>query len=47
VTEHEAKYPKAAKALVTESDKLMTHVELAEHWTHVRTTDPMSRRSPL
>jgi hypothetical protein len=38
----EAKYPKAAKALATESDKLMTHFELpAEHWKHLRTTNPI------
>ncbi len=42
VTEHDAKYPKAAKALATESDKLMTHFELpAEHWKHLRTTNPI------
>jgi putative transposase len=42
VTEHEAKYPKVAKALATESDKLMTHFELpAEHWKHLRTTNPI------
>ena len=42
VTEHEAKYPKAAKALATEGDKLMTHFELpAEHWKHLRTTNPI------
>jgi transposase-like protein len=42
VTEHEPKYPKAAKALATESDKLMTHFELpAEHWKHLRTTNPI------
>lgn len=42
VAEHEAKYPKAAKALATETDKLMTHFELpAEHWKHLRTTNPI------
>ncbi len=42
VAEHEAKYPKAAKALATESDKLMTHYELpAEHWKHLRTANPI------
>src|SRR5512146_490691 len=42
VTEDEAKYPKAAKALAAESDKLMTHFELpAEHWKHLRTTNPI------
>jgi len=42
VAEHEAKYPKATKALETESDKLMTHFELpADHWKHLRTTNPI------
>ena len=42
VAQHEAKYPKAATALATESDKLMTHFELpAEHWKHLRTTNPI------
>src|SRR5262245_47359 len=42
VANHEAKYPKAAKALATESNKLMTHFELpAEHWKHLRTTNPI------
>jgi len=42
VAEHEAKYPKAAKALATETDKLMTHFDLpAEHWKHLRTTNPI------
>jgi transposase-like protein len=40
--EYEAKYPKAAKTLETESEKLMTHFELpAEHWKHLRTTNPI------
>ena len=39
---HEAKYPKAAKALATEGDKLMTHFEMpAEHSKHLRTTNPI------
>jgi transposase-like protein len=42
VAEYEPKYPKAAKALTTEADKLMTHFELpAEHWKHLRTTNPI------
>jgi transposase-like protein len=42
VAEYEAKYPKAAKALSTETDKLMTHFDFpAEHWTHLRTTNPI------
>lgn len=40
--EYEPKYPKAVKALSTESDKLTTHFELpAEHWKHLRTTNPI------
>jgi Transposase, Mutator family len=42
VAEHEAKNPKATKALATESDKLRTYFELpAEHWKHLRTTNPI------
>lgn len=42
VAEYEAKYPKATKALSTETDKLMTHFDFpAEHWTHLRTTNPI------
>jgi putative transposase len=42
LADHEAKYPKATKALATENDKLMTHFELpAEHWKHLRTTNPI------
>jgi putative transposase len=42
VAEYEPKYPKATKALTTESDKLMTHFDLpAEHWKHLRTTNPI------
>lgn len=40
--EYEAKYPKATKALSTETDKLMTHFDFpAEHWKHLRTTNPI------
>jgi len=42
VAEYEAKYPKAAKALLADSDKLMTHFDFpAEHWKHLRTTNPI------
>jgi transposase-like protein len=37
-----AKYPKAAKCLEGEQDKLMTHFDFpAEHWKHLRTTNPI------
>jgi len=40
--EYEAKYPKAAKALTDDLDKLTTHFDLpAEHWKHLRTTNPI------
>jgi putative transposase len=40
--EHEAKYPKAAKALLDDSEKLLTHFDFpAEHWQHLRTTNPI------
>ena len=42
VAEYEAKYPKATKALLADSDKLMTHFDFpAEHWKHLRTTNPI------
>ena len=42
VAEYEAKYPKATKALQTETDKLLTHFDMpAEHWKHLRTTNPI------
>src|SRR5208282_1190310 len=40
--EFQAKYPKAAKALLDETDKLTTHFDFpAEHWQHLRTTNPI------
>lgn len=40
IVEHQAKYPKAAKCLDGERDKLLTHFDLpAEHWLHLRTTN--------
>jgi transposase-like protein len=42
VADYQAKYPKATKALSTETDKLMTHFDFpAEHWKHLRTTNPI------
>jgi transposase-like protein len=42
VGEYEAKYPKAAKSLTDDLDKLTTHFDLpAEHWKHLRTTNPI------
>lgn len=37
-----AKYPKAAKSLTADRDKLVTHFDFpAEHWQHLRTTNPI------
>jgi putative transposase len=37
-----SKYPKAAKCLHDEQEKLMAHFDFpAEHWKHVRTTNPI------
>jgi transposase-like protein len=42
VGEHQAKYPKATRALTEEADKLTTHYDFpAEHWQHLRTTNPI------
>jgi transposase-like protein len=42
VGEHQAKYPKASKALREETDKLTTHFDFpAAHWQHLRTTNPI------
>jgi transposase-like protein len=42
VAEHQAKYPKATKALKEDREKLMTHFDFpAEHWQHLRTTNPI------
>jgi transposase-like protein len=36
------KYPKAAECLVGDREALLTHFDLpAEHWLHVRTTNPV------
>ena len=41
-TVYGAKYPKAAACLVGDRDALLTHFDLpAEHWLHVRTTNPV------
>ena len=45
VEAHEAKYPKATKSLGDGRDKLVTHFDFpAEHWKHMRTTNPSSSR---
>jgi len=42
VAEYEAKYPKAVESLTRDQDLLLTHVDFpAEHWGHVRTTNPI------
>jgi transposase-like protein len=39
---YEVKYPKATKALQSDTDKLLTHFDFpAEHWKHLRTTNPI------
>jgi transposase-like protein len=40
--EYEAKYPKAVESLRRDEDKLLTFYSLpAEHWRHLRTTNPI------
>src|SRR5207248_2267688 len=39
---YEAKYPKATECLSRDRDVLLSSYELpAEHWVHIRTTDPI------
>ena len=39
---YESKYPKAAKCLEKDRDKLLTFYDFpAEHWRHIRTTNPI------
>ena len=38
---YEPKYPKVAECLVSDREALLTHVDVpAEHWLHIRTTNP-------
>jgi len=40
--EFQAKYPKAAECLLKDQDKLLTFFDFpAEHWIHLRTTNPI------
>ena len=42
VTEYTAKYPKAVTSLTTDQARLLTYFDYpAEHWTHLRTTNPI------
>src|SRR5512147_3217761 len=42
VKTYEAKYPKATECLVKDRDVLLTFYDFpAEHWTHIRTTNPI------
>lgn len=42
VAEFGAKYPKAAECLMKDEDALLTHFDFpAEHWKHLRTTNPI------
>ena len=39
---YEAKYPKATECLVKDREVLLTFYDFpAEHWTHIRTTNPI------
>ena len=39
---YEAKYPKATQCLIKDRDKLLTFYDFpAEHWRHIRTTNPI------
>ena len=39
---YEAKYPKAVTSLVSNQDRLLTFLDFpAEHWVHLRTTNPI------
>lgn len=43
---YEAKYPKATDCLAKDRDVLLTFYDFpAEHWIHLRTTNPIERRS--
>jgi transposase-like protein len=42
VTKYEAKYPAAVKCVVKDRDVLLEFYDFpAEHWTHLRTTNPI------
>ncbi|MGH8591737.1 MAG: IS256 family transposase [Gammaproteobacteria bacterium] len=41
-TEYRAKYPKAVASLTVDQDRLLAHFDYpAEHWKHLRTTNPI------
>jgi transposase-like protein len=42
IVNHEAKYPKAVASLVKDRDALLAFYDFpAEHWVHIRTTNPI------
>jgi putative transposase len=42
IVNHEAKYPKAAASLVKDREALLAFYDFpAEHWVHIRTTNPI------
>jgi transposase-like protein len=49
VAEYAAKYPKAVESLTADQERLLTHFAFpAEHWGHLRTTNPIeSTRAPV
>jgi putative transposase len=43
-----AKYPTACECLEKDRDVLLSFYDFpAKHWVHLRTTNPINRRSPL
>ncbi len=46
IEEHQVKYPKAVESLVTDWERLLSFFDLpAEHWKHLRTTNPVKLRT--
>jgi len=44
---YQAKYPAACECLAKDRDVLLAFYDFpAEHWKHLRTTNPSNRRSP-
>jgi transposase-like protein len=47
-SEYQVRYPKAIETLTKDQDQLLTFFDFpAEHWIHLRTTNPIESTSPL